>query len=105
MAATNGKRPVRSYGGVSATERIAARRERLIDAGLDLFGTRGFASTGIKDICRHAGLTDRYFYESFNGSEELFVEVFDRVASEIFNLVMRSLGAAEPDPESQVRAA
>jgi AcrR family transcriptional regulator len=105
MTATSGKRPVRSYGGVSAKERIAARRERLIDAGLDLFGTRGLASTGVKDVCRQAGLTDRYFYESFKSSEELFVEVFDRVASEIFNVVMRALGSAQPDPESQVRAA
>jgi AcrR family transcriptional regulator len=101
----NGKRPVRSYGGVSATERVAARREKLIESGLDLFGTQGFASTGVKDLCRHAGLTDRYFYESFRDSSELFVAVFDRVAGGLFNTVMRAVGAAQPDPESQVRAA
>jgi AcrR family transcriptional regulator len=99
------KKPVRSYNGVSATERIAERRERLLAAGLELFGTRGFANTGVKDICRQAGLTDRYFYESFRDSTDLFVAVFDRVAGEIFKLVMRAVGSAAPDPESQVRAA
>jgi AcrR family transcriptional regulator len=105
MTSNVGKRPVRSYGGVSAAERVAARRDRLIESGLDLFGSQGFATTGIKDLCRHAGLTDRYFYESFRDGSDLFVEVFDRVAAEIFNRVMRAVGTAERDPESQVRAA
>jgi AcrR family transcriptional regulator len=105
MSATNGRRPVRSYGGISAAERIAARREKLIDAGVDLFGTQGFASTGVKELCRHAGLTDRYFYESFKDSSELFIEVFDNVSADIFNVVMRAVGTSQPDPESQVRAA
>jgi AcrR family transcriptional regulator len=105
MANKTGKRPVRRYNGISATERVAARRNKLIDAGLELFGTQGFASTGVKELCRHAGLTDRYFYESFRDSSELFVAVFDRVAGELFNTVMRAVGAARPDPESQVRAA
>jgi AcrR family transcriptional regulator len=99
------RKPVRSYNGVSATDRIAERRERLLAAGLELFGTRGFATTGVKDVCRQAGLTDRYFYESFRDGAELFVAVFDRVAGQIFKLVMRAVGGSAPDPESQVRAA
>ena len=51
--------PQRAYGGVSADDRIAARRTSLLDAGLELFGTDGFAATGVKDVCRQAGLTDR----------------------------------------------
>src|SRR6185503_10298102 len=43
--------PQRTYGGVSADERIAARRAKLLEAGLELFGTRGFATTGVKDVC------------------------------------------------------
>ena len=72
----------RTYGGVSAAERAASRRERLLDAGLELFGTHGFAATGVKDVCRQAGLTDRYFYESFRDSRELFLAVFDRLTDE-----------------------
>jgi AcrR family transcriptional regulator len=95
----------RPYGGVSATERVAARRERLLDAGLELFGTRGFAHTGVKELCRQAGLTDRYFYESFRDSRALFVAVFDRVCDELFTAVARSVVAVEPAPEPQLRAA
>jgi AcrR family transcriptional regulator len=98
------RRPSRTYGGVSADERVAERRERLLEAGLEEFGTRGVASTGVKDICRRAGLTDRYFYESFRDSRDLFTAVFDWATAHLFELVAAALATAPPDPESQSRA-
>jgi AcrR family transcriptional regulator len=104
MESTGQRAPLRSYGGVSATERVAARRARLLDAGLELYGTRGFSATGVKDICRQAGLTDRYFYESFRDSGELFTAVFDRATADLLALVADHVGQVTPEPESQVRA-
>ena len=98
-------RPQRAYGGVSADERIAARRAKLLDAGLELFGTRGFATTGVKDVCRQAGLTDRYFYESFKDGRELFLAVFDHVTDELFSAVAGAVTASGGDPERQLRRA
>ena len=95
----------RTYGGLTAEDRTAARRERLLDAGLELFGTRGFASTGIREVCREAGLTDRYFYESFGSREELFRAVFDQLTDELFTAVAEAVVAVEPKPEPQLRAA
>jgi AcrR family transcriptional regulator len=105
MVTTNRKGPIRSYGGVSATERVAARLERLLDAALELYGIRGFAATGVKDVCRQAGLTDRYFYESFRDSGELFIAVFDRSTSDLLALVAQKVSEVPPEPEAQVRAA
>jgi AcrR family transcriptional regulator len=106
MPSSSTSAPGRSYGGVSAAERIAGRRERLLDAGLELYGTQGFAVTGVKDICRQAGLTDRYFYESFRDATELFTAVYDQTASALFALVAERVGAADgADPELQVRTA
>lgn len=104
MQTAGPKPPVRAYAGVSATDRVAARRARLLDAGLELYGTRGFAATGVKGICRQAGLTDRYFYESFRDSGELFTAVFDRATSDLLALVAHQVGEVPPEPESQVRA-
>ena len=84
MASSRQRTPVRPYGGVSANERIATRRTRLLEAGLELFGTDGYLASGVKDVCREAGLTDRYFYESFRDTRELFIAVFDRVTDELF---------------------
>ena len=95
----------RTYGGVTAHERVAARRAKLLDAGLALFGTRGFAATGVKDICREAGLTDRYFYESFRDSRELFLAVFDRVTDELFGAVAAAVAESGGEPERELRDA
>jgi AcrR family transcriptional regulator len=95
----------RPYRGVSEAERVAARRARLLDAGLELFGTRGFDATGVREICRRAGLTDRYFYESFRDSRALFTAVFDRVTDDLFAAVATAVAEAEPAPEPQLRAA
>jgi AcrR family transcriptional regulator len=105
VGATNPKAPVRSYGGVGAAERIAIRRERLLDAALELYGTRGFIATGVKDVCRQAGLTDRYFYESFRDAGELFTASYDRTTGELLALVAESVAAVPQEPEAQVRAA
>ena len=101
---TTTKRPVRPYGGVSAEERVADRHERLLEAGLEEFGTRGVGQTGVKDICRQAGLTDRYFYESFRDSAELFTAVFDRATQHLFEVVAGALAQAPASPEAQSRA-
>ncbi|HEY3018910.1 MAG TPA: TetR/AcrR family transcriptional regulator [Solirubrobacteraceae bacterium] len=105
MATRASRAPQRRYGGVSADERVAARRGKLLDAGLELFGTRGFATTGVKDICRQAGLTDRYFYESFNDNGELFLAVFDRLTDELFAAVAAAVAGSGSDPERQLRTA
>lgn len=99
------KTPSRPYRGVSADDRVAARRERFVAAGLELFGTRGFAGAGVKDVCREAGLTDRYFYESFRDNRALLIAVFDRVTDELFAAVAEAVVAVEPQPEPQLRAA
>lgn len=55
----------RTYGGVSAAQRQQQRRTALVEAGLELFGTEGYPNVSVKKICDEAGLTQRYFYESF----------------------------------------
>lgn len=99
------RRPVRPYGGVSADRRVAERRERLLAAAREEFGSRGVHAVGVKDVCRRAGLTDRYFYESFQDSGELFAATFDRTTSELLQLVAAQVAAVPPEPEAQVRAA
>lgn len=66
----------RSYGGVSAAERVAARHARFIEAGVQVFGSQGFRSATVRGVCSAAGLTDRYFYESFDSLEALLQAVY-----------------------------
>ena len=65
----------RPYGGLAMEERVAARRARFIEAGVELFGTQGFRGATVRGVCAAAGLTDRYFYESFPTLEALLAAV------------------------------
>jgi AcrR family transcriptional regulator len=104
MSQAKHTQPVRPYGGISAAERVAVRRTALLDAGLEMFGTVGYAQTRVKDLCRQAGLTDRYFYESFTGTDELFLAVFQRIIDELFAAVADAVAVAESGVEPRLRA-
>lgn len=74
MSATT--RPGRPYGGEAPEDRVTKRRARLVGAGLQLFGTKGYAATTIEQICAEAGLHKRYFYESFRSTDALLAAVY-----------------------------
>lgn len=66
----------RTYSGVPAEERTRLRRERIIEAAIEVFGQIGYAQTTMRDICGKARLAERYFYESFNSTQTLFEAVY-----------------------------
>jgi len=73
---------MRDYDGKTAAERVAERRERLIDAGVELFGERGYAATSIRSVLQQSGLRDRYFGESFADRDSLLAAVYSRLIDE-----------------------
>src|ERR1700754_2671567 len=75
----------RNYAGLSAQERRLARRERLIEGAIRAYGELGYRNTTVKAVCEAAGLTERYFYESFANSEALLVAAFETVSRRVFN--------------------
>ena len=86
--------PARVYRGMSAVDRQASRRERLIAAGLQLFGTHGVPETRVDDICAEAGLTKRYFYESFASPDDFIRAVVDSVIADLTALVVPVIAAS-----------
>jgi AcrR family transcriptional regulator len=94
----------RRYGGKTTAERVAERRERLLDAGLELFGTEGFANVTIEALCAAAGLNPRYFYEQFAGREELLGAVYDRHVQTVLQMVQAAIADSPPDPTARLTA-
>ena len=97
--------PTRPYRGVSAPERTARRRADLMAAAFDVLGTLGWEQATMTAICAKAKLTERYFYESFTGRDELLVAVFEELAERIRTVVVAALDSAPPEPEASARAA
>lgn len=84
----------RTYGGRSAADRRAERRERLLEAGLQLFGTEGYATSSIEKLCTHAGVSTRNFYEEFNAREDLLMALHSRVNDKAFRAVSTAFAEA-----------
>lgn len=80
----------RLYRGISPVERRAQRRERLLAAGLEVFGTVGYAESSIRGVCTEAALNSRYFYESFSGREDLLYHVYEDVVSDLAASVLEA---------------
>lgn len=85
----------RSYGGVPAEVRIAQRRDRFLDAGLELFGTKGYQATSVRAVCREAGLSERYFYESFANTEALLVGVYQRCTDKMHDEILVAMATGD----------
>ncbi|MDP9846171.1 TetR/AcrR family transcriptional regulator [Streptosporangium lutulentum] len=86
----------RSYRGMSAEERLAERRERLISAAYTLYSDPGFPETTIEKLCASARISNRAFYECFSGRTELMQVVHDRCVRETLLSVSKSIQQA-PD--------
>jgi AcrR family transcriptional regulator len=89
----------RPYGGENLAERVARRREQFMDAGLQIFGTTGYRSATVRMLCKQAELTDRYFYESFDTTEDLLIAVYQQQFDLLQRAVMQQLLGAAPDAD------
>lgn len=75
--------PQRVYAGMTAAQRRAERRSRLLDAAIDVLASRGWERATVTGICERARLIPRYFYESFRDREALLISVFDSIVDEV----------------------
>jgi AcrR family transcriptional regulator len=93
----------RRYRGITPAQRRAERRERLLAAGLELFGTVGYAHTSVRAVSAAASLNSRYFYESFSSREDLLYSVYQGIVTDIF--AKASAAVAQQDTiEGKARA-
>jgi len=80
----------RRYRGAAAEERRAQRRCQLIAAAIEVYGERGYQNSTVKAVCEAAGLTERYFYESFPNSEALLAASFETVTEALLHTIARA---------------
>ncbi|WP_223163725.1 TetR/AcrR family transcriptional regulator [Nocardioides humilatus] len=96
----------RRYGGKSAEQRRAERRAQLVEAALEIWQEQGWAAVTMRGVCAKAGLTDRYFYESFTDRDALLGTIWDQMRDETLGMLLDAItGVADQDALSQLRAA
>ena len=76
------------WSGVPLEDRQVLRRDELIAAGVQLLGGDGGPAVTVRAVCREAGLTERYFYESFTERDEFVRAVYDDVCARAMSALM-----------------
>lgn len=94
----------RRYRGASGDQRRAERYQQLIDAGLAVIGDVGYQACSVRSICAEAGLTERYFYESFANKEALLAEIYHAQTDYLKATMLAAFAHAERNSEAFANA-
>jgi AcrR family transcriptional regulator len=96
---------IRPWRGVSPEQRVAERRGRLVEAALEVFTIRTFHGAKVRDICQEAGLTERYFYESFSGKQELLMALAEMIVEDFVTAALPSIALVTTDLDAAIEGA
>ncbi|MFN4217896.1 MAG: TetR/AcrR family transcriptional regulator [Candidatus Bipolaricaulia bacterium] len=66
-----------------STERGAATYEALLQAGVRVFGQRGFRQASVAEICRRSRVANGTFYQYFPDKEQLFLTLIEQMTHQL----------------------
>lgn len=84
-------------------ERGKVTRDRLLAAGRELFGERGYDLTSIHAVLERAGVARGALYHHFASKTDLFDAVLDAVVADIAGGVAEAARAVADDPVASLR--
>lgn len=85
-------------------ERSRTRRERLLDAALEVFAARGYNESAIDEIARASETSKGGLYFHFPSKQALFLALLDQASAALLERVAAAM-AAESDPLARGEAA
>lgn len=91
MATDQAAQARRPYRSRRREQQAAETREAVLAAAVELFGTRGWAATGMRDVARAAGVSVETVYAGFRSKSDLLMAVID----------VATVGDAAPVPVDQ----
>lgn len=97
-------KPDRRYGGLSAQERVHQRREKLLSASIQVFGTLGLRKATIRDICHEARLAERYFAEHFHSAADAYEAAFKQLSQQALVATSSAMATAKLETKALAQA-
>ncbi|MCX2900578.1 TetR/AcrR family transcriptional regulator [Pseudomonas mandelii] len=64
---------------------LHSARDRLLDAALELFATRGFQAIGLRDLASHVGLHAGSLYHHFENKQSLLYELIESALTDLLS--------------------
>ncbi|WP_411335320.1 TetR/AcrR family transcriptional regulator [Ruminococcus gauvreauii] len=76
--------------------RSIEKKNRIIQAGFELFCEQGYYATTTTHICKRAGISTGALYSYFKDKKDIFIEAFkDFIEGQYFNSLLKSLNNNE----------
>jgi AcrR family transcriptional regulator len=85
------------WGGRTTEQRRAERRNRMIDAAVEIWSEQGWAAVSMRRVCARTSLNDRYFYDEFTNRDGLLVAVLQTIQDELLGPVAAGYARCGPD--------
>ncbi|MGW4530737.1 TetR/AcrR family transcriptional regulator [Nocardia sp. NPDC004340] len=109
-AASTGAPPVRRrIRGLDAGERSAQRRRQLLTAATELFARQSYSGTSIEQICQHAFVGTKGFYDHFDSKEACYTALLEQITTgiqqRVAEVAVETAGADWPARRAAVLAA
>jgi AcrR family transcriptional regulator len=70
------------------------RRVAILDSALTVFGRHGYHASSIDDIAREAGVSKALIYEHFASKQDLYAELLEQHAGELFSALAEAISEA-----------
>jgi AcrR family transcriptional regulator len=70
------------------------RRAAILDSALAVFAKRGYHASSIDDIARENGVSKALIYEHFGSKQELYAELLEQHAGELFSALAEAVSDA-----------
>jgi AcrR family transcriptional regulator len=70
------------------------RRIAILDSALTVFSRRGYHASSIDDIAREAGVSKALIYEHFVSKQDLYAELLEQHAGELFSALAEAISEA-----------
>jgi AcrR family transcriptional regulator len=80
-----------------------ARRAAILDSAAEVFARRGYHAASIDDIARDGGVSKALIYEHFASKQELYAELLEHHANELFERLAAAIAAAGPGGAERLR--
>lgn len=84
--------------------RAEQRRERIVEAAMEVFAERGYQEASMAEIARAAGITPAVIYDHFSSKAELQILLLEAQTAELIAFVGSAVSAEFEDTAARMRA-
>ncbi|WP_165608045.1 TetR/AcrR family transcriptional regulator [Mycobacterium alsense] len=85
-------------------KKAEARGDKFLQVALELLSEGGWENLSVRKVVERSGMSLRSFYQSFSGTDDLFLAIYEEATMGGLGRQLEAVAAAGSDPLKQLRA-